>query len=234
MTSASRAADSRPPRSIATHDILPVRVQRDDFQLLEAWRAGEKDAANALFDRYFEPLYCFFRNKVEDGAAEDLVQQTFLACLQAIAGFRGEATFRTYLFRAARSKLYDFIGAKYRKGDAIDPDVMSSADLGVMPSFAGTTREQHRLLLQALRLIPLELQIALELYYFEGMHAPELAEVLGLPEGTVRTRLRRGLQLLRERLDELTSGQRPIESTMTELEGWAAQIREAVLAERGG
>jgi RNA polymerase sigma factor (sigma-70 family) len=213
-------------------DVTLVARVADDFELLEAWRGGDKQAANALFDRYFEPLYCFFRNKVEDGCAEDLVQQTFLACLQAIGGFRGDASFRTYLFRAARSKLYDHLTARFRRGKAIDPDATSSADLGVMPSFARTTREQHTLLLHALRRLPLEHQVTVELYYFEGMHAPELAVILDLPEGTVRTRLRRALQLLRERLAELQSGQRPVESDAPELEGWAAEIRRVVLADR--
>ena len=56
---------------------------------------------------------------------------------------------------------------------------------------------------EALRRIPLELQVALELYYWEGMAGPELAAALDLPEGTVRTRLRRGRQLVREQLTEL-------------------------------
>jgi RNA polymerase sigma-70 factor (ECF subfamily) len=203
-------------------------VERDDFELLESWRGGDQAAANTLFDRYFEPLYCFFLNKVDDGAAEDLVQQTFMACVQAIPGFRGDASFRTYLFRAARSRLYDHIAARYRKGKAIDPEAASSADLGITPSFVRTTHEQHKLLLQALRLLPLDLQVALELYYFEGMHAPELAGVLGLPEGTVRTRLRRAIQLLRDQLAQITAGRVAVDSTEDGIEGWAAEIRAAI------
>lgn len=207
-------------------------VERDDFELLDAWRAGDRGAGNALFDRYFEALYCFFRNKVDDASAEDLVQQTLLACVQAKDGFRKEASFRTYLFRAARSRLYNFFDARYRRNKAIDPDVTSCVDLGVSPSFIGTKHEDHRLLLDALRRIPIDLQIALELYYFERIRAPQLAEVLGLPEGTVRTRLRRGLELLRERLAELVGGHARADTTMSNLDDWAEQIRRAVL-ERG-
>jgi RNA polymerase sigma factor (sigma-70 family) len=206
----------------------------DDFALLDAWRAGDAKAANELFDRYFGSLYAFFRTKVEDGAAEDLVQQTFLSCVQAIEGFRKEASFRTYLFRAARSRLYNLYDARRRRAQVFDPAATSCADLGVEPSFLGTAQEQQRLLLQALRAIPLELQVALELYYFfERMRAPQLAEILELPEGTVRTRLRRGLELLRQRLGELHRGERAVEETMTNLQAWADGIRAGVLGRPG-
>jgi RNA polymerase sigma factor (sigma-70 family) len=207
-------------------------VERGDFELLDAWHAGDTAAANALFDRYFRQLYLFFRTKVDDGAAEDLVQQTLLACVQNVKGFRGDASFRTYVFRAARSRLYNFFDARRRREAVFDPGATSCVELGVEPSFARGTREDQLLLLQALRGIPLELQLALELYYFERMRAPELALVLELPEGTVRSRLRRGIELLRERVAALASGAAELESTMSNLDDWAAQIHEVVLADR--
>lgn len=203
-----------------------------DFELLDAWRGGDQVAANRLFDRYFAPLYSFFRTKVADGVAEDLVQQTFLACVQAMSGFRGDATFRSYLFRAARSRLYNHYDARGRATRVFDPDAVSCADLGVEPSFARTSHDSHRRLLQALRAIPIELQVVLELYYFERMRAAQLAEVLELPEGTVRTRIRRALELLRGRLAEIDDGSTRIETTMSDLESWATGIRRDVLGRK--
>ncbi|MCA9705484.1 MAG: hypothetical protein KDK70_06540 [Myxococcales bacterium] len=86
-----------------------------------------------------------------------------------------------------------------------------------------------RLLLAALRALPVDLQVALELFYFEHIRGPELAEVLGLPEGTVRSRLRRGREILRERLQELLRSPGMVESTMTDLESWASSLRAHVL-----
>lgn len=203
-------------------------MQRDDLELLGAWRAGDAGAANELFDRYFRQLYTFFRTKVDDGVAEDLVQQTLLACVQNVEGFRGDASFRTYVFCAARSRLYNHYGAEDRKRARFDPGLSSCADLGIEPSYARDTREDHRLLLQALRRIPIELQLALELYYFEKMPASELAVVLGQPEGTVRSRLRRGIEQLRQRLAELGSGATPIESTLSNLDDWAADLQRGM------
>ena len=199
-----------------------------DFELLESWRAGDRMAGNTLFDRYFDSLFRFFRNKVNEGA-DDLVQQTFLACVQSRDRFRGDASFRTYLFKAARSKLYTYLDKRRREGAAVDYGVTSCADLGVSPSGIVANSEQQRLLLAALRELPVDLQVALELFYFEQIRGPELAEVLGVPEGTVRSRLRRGREILRERLQELLSSPSMVESTMTDLDAWAASLREHVL-----
>lgn len=195
-----------------------------DMELLLGWRDGDAKAGNALFDRYFDALFRFFRNKVQDGA-EDLVQQTFLALVQSRDRFRGDSSFRTYLFTAARSKLYNYLDRRGRDA-VLDYGVTSCEDLGISPSAMVGRDEQHKLLLLALRQLPIEMQIALELYYFERMRGPELAEVLEIPEGTVRSRLRRGVDLLRERLLELQRSPELVESTMSNLDDWAAGLKE--------
>lgn len=200
---------------------------KTDFELLEAWRGGDRMAGNELFDRHFDALFRFFRNKVGEGA-DDLVQQTFLACVQSRERFRGDASFRTYVFTVARSKLYDHLGRQRREG-AIDYGVTSCADLGVSPSGIIAEDEQQRMLLAALRSLPVDLQVALELFYFEKIRGPELADVLGVPEGTVRSRLRRGREILREQLERLLRSPQAVESTMTDLESWAAALRDKVL-----
>jgi RNA polymerase sigma factor (sigma-70 family) len=200
---------------------------RSDFELLDAWRGGDRAAGNELFDRHFDSVFRFFRNKVSEGA-EDLVQQTFLACVQSRDGFRGDASFRTYLFTAARSKLYTYLDKRRREGENVDWGVTSCVDLGVSPSGIIAKNEEQRLLLLALRRLPVDLQIALELFYFEQIRGPQLAEVLGVPEGTVRSRLRRGREILRERIEELASNPSDVESTMGDLEAWAKALREAV------
>ena len=200
----------------------------DDFELLQAWRDGDNAAGNALFDRHFDALYRFFRNKVAQGA-EDLVQQTFLACVQARDRFRGDSSFRTYLFTAARSKLYTLLDKRRREGERIDWGVTSCADLGISPTGILAKNEEQRLLLLGLRQLPVDLQVALELFYFEQLRGPELAQVLEIPEGTVRSRLRRGQELLREHLARLAANPAQVESTMGDLEGWARGLREDVL-----
>lgn len=199
-------------------------MEPTDLELLASWRDGDAKAGNALFDRYFDALFRFFRNKVQEGA-EDLVQQTFLALVQSRDRFRGDSSFRTYLFTAARSKLYNYLERRGRDG-VVDYGVTSCADLGISPSGVVGRDEEHKLLLLALRQLPIEMQIALELYYFERIRGPELAAVLDIPEGTVRSRLRRGIELLRQRLYELQNSADLVESTLSNLDDWAAGLKE--------
>ena len=87
---------------------------RADIELLEAWKEGDASAGRELFARHFDSVFRFFRNKV-DGAAEDLTQQTFMGCLRGRDKFRGESSFRTYLFTIARKRLYTFLRDRQRK-----------------------------------------------------------------------------------------------------------------------
>ncbi len=202
-----------------------------DGELLEAWRAGDRGAGSELFDRHFEAVRRFFASKIDDDH-EELVQQTFVACVGAKDRVDPSQGFRGYLFAVARSKLIDRLRVRQRRGAALDPEVDSVAAAGLSPSAAlGRTRE-HELLLQALRRIPLDLQIALELYYFEGLHAPELAAALAIPLGTVRSRLRRGLEQVRLQLDHLASTPELRRSTSMQLDEWAEQVQAMFADER--
>lgn len=194
-----------------------------DFDLLDAWRGGDKRAGNALFERHFDGLFRFFRYKLPD-KAEDLVQQTLLACVQAQPGFRKQSSFRTYLYTIARSKLYDAL-ARRARDQAIDFTTSSVVDLGESPSRVLARDQEQNLLVQALRRLPVQLQVILELKYFEHMTGPEIAEVLDVPEGTVRSRLRRAREQLQEAVQALAESPDQVESTMTRLDSWADAVR---------
>ncbi|MBX7083774.1 MAG: sigma-70 family RNA polymerase sigma factor [Nannocystaceae bacterium] len=197
---------------------------QSDLELLDRWRAGDEDAGNALFDRHFEALYRFFRNKVGDGI-DDLVQQTMLGCVSGRERFREDASFRTYLFAIARNVLFKHFDRRSRDADRFDPEQQSVADLGESPSHIAAARAEQRLLALALRQLPLDDQIALELYYWEEMTAVELAQTLGLTEPAVRSRLRRALERLRERVAAAADSPAALESVSLDLDRWAAALR---------
>jgi RNA polymerase sigma factor (sigma-70 family) len=202
-----------------------MRAVSSDAELLAAWQAGDREAGGTLIDRYFEPVRRFFENKVSDGV-EDLIQQTFLACVNRRDHIRDHEAFRGYLFAAARSKLYDYIGARMRAPQDPDFGVSSITDAGISPSGVIAAKQDQQLLLQALRTLPVDLQIALELYYFERVRGRELEIALDVPPGTVRSRLRRGLEILRKRIDELSGSPELLRETSTSLDRWAEQLRE--------
>src|SRR5581483_602542 len=155
---------------------------------------------------------------------EDLVHDTFVACVSG-PQFRGDASFRTWLFTVARHTLYGHLKKHARRGEELDADEVSIESLGTSPSGVLAKKSEERLLLQALRAIPLDLQVALELFYWEDLPAPEIAAVLEVPEGTVRSRLRRGRELLDAKLAELAESPSILESTRTGLETWARGVR---------
>ncbi|MFO0614563.1 MAG: RNA polymerase sigma factor [Polyangiaceae bacterium] len=195
-----------------------------DDELFAAWKGGDTKAGTELFERYFDVLFRFFRNKTEDGA-EDLVQQTFLSCLSG-PPFRGDSSFRTYLFTIARNALYGHWEKRGRAAADADLSEVSVADLGPSPSAIVAKRREERLLLEGLRNIPIDHQIVLELYYWEDLSGPELAMVFGVAEPTIRSRLRLAREALDKALSRLTDDRALLESTMTDLDTWAKRLRE--------
>ena len=179
-----------------------------------------------MFEQHFDPLYRFFRNKIGDGI-DDAVQETFLACLTGPA-FRGESSFRTYLFAIARNVLHAQMKRLGRARAEVDVGEISVMDLGPSPSTLAARRREERLLLSALRAIPLDMQIALELFYWEDLSGSELAVALEIPEGTVRSRLRRAREALDQKLAELAESPSLLASTTSDLEVWAKELREQV------
>lgn len=196
----------------------------DDGELLRAWRAGDADAGRELVERHFEAVFRFFRNKAGEDV-EDLVQATFASCLGARHPLRGEATFRTYLFTVARHELYALWRKRRRDAGTVDIGSLSVEDLAPSPGTVLVERDARARLALALRSLPLDLQVALELYYWEDMSAPELAAVLGIPEGTVRSRLRRGREQLSLALARLsTEGAAPAPSE-NDLDAWVVALK---------
>ncbi len=188
-----------------------------DAELLAAWRAGDSRAGNELTSRYFDSLYGFFRNKVGDNI-DDLLQDTMLACVSATERFEGRSSFRTYVFGIARNVLFAHLRSRQRHG-VVDFEHASIEDMGTSPSKQVVRSQQARQLAQALRRIPLEYQIILELYYWEQLSSAEIAEVLDVPSSTVRTRLRRGRQQLERQVRRLVDGETELRSTLSELGG---------------
>jgi RNA polymerase sigma factor (sigma-70 family) len=196
-----------------------------DAELLERWRGGDATAGRALVDRHFDALRRFFARKLEAGV-EDLIQSTFAACVAGKDRMRDCAGFRAYLFGIARHQLYAEFRA--RAAQRFDGDVTSLVELSPSPSAIVAQRDEHRRLLEALRRIPLDAQITIELYYWERLSTEELAEILQIPRSTVSTRLARARELLRRRIDELVgSGTHPA-ATDDDIERWATDVRDVI------
>jgi RNA polymerase sigma-70 factor (ECF subfamily) len=196
-------------------------VPPSDAQLWTAWCSGDARSGRALFDRYFSNISRFFAGKVQ-AEVDDLVQETFATCFAARDRLREPERFRSYLFGVA----YNLLRAHYRarRGD-IDLDSCSVHDLGAGPSTLLRGEEQQRLLAEALVRIPVELQVVVELSYWEELDSSEIGRVLDVPAATVRTRLRRARQLLAEQLESLPGSVGERASASELLEAWAARVQ---------
>ncbi|WP_371879518.1 RNA polymerase sigma factor [Nannocystis punicea] len=197
----------------------------DEHELLRRWRGGDLAAGNALFERHFDGLYRFFAGKVSRDV-EDLIQQTMLACVEGRDRIAGESTtsVRAYLFGTARNVLY----AHYRKHlhERFDAVHTSLEDLGPSPSRLVDEAVAARLLAAALRRIPLDLQILLELHYWERMSHSELATALGVSLGSVKGKLQTAKTQLRRHMAELAAGDALAElpAVDLDLDRWVAAL----------
>lgn len=198
-----------------------------DYDLLDAWASGDRTAGGTLFRRHFHTVFRFFSNKIH-GGSEDLVQQTFLRCVEAHERFRRDSAFRTFLLSMARHVLYNEYRRRRRKDDPVDFLTHSVMDVAPSPTAVVAEKVEQRLLLEALRQIPIDYQIALELQLWEGLTGPEMAEVLGLAEPGVRSRLARAKRALKDRLEKLADSPVSLESTTSNLEQWAASLRDVM------
>lgn len=206
-------------------------VPRTDRELLQAWSGGDQASGQTLVKRHLRPLYGFFRNKL-DGEIDDVVQRTFLGCLESLPSFRQDASFRTFLFSIARNKLLMELRSRYRRPEHVDGSTESVFDLGCdgepsLPSSMEGRREQI-LLLRALRRLPIDDQIALELFYWEGLSSREISEVLERPDATVRTQLRRARLRLESLIEKLSPDAPLVTSTTDGFDLWVGRVREAM------
>lgn len=173
----------------------------DDDQLLSRWQAGEAVAGETLVERYFARMYNFFHSKIGN-EADELVQRTFLACVQAKAQFRAESTFRTYLFTVARNELYHYLEKLRREGGRLDVSITSLAELVTTPVTRIARDAERQRMLDAMRTLPIEQQTMLELHYWEELDIAALAEVFETNSGAMRVRLHRARAALREILEK--------------------------------
>lgn len=175
-------------------------LSRSDTELLGAWASGDSGAGNELIERHCDALHRYFVNKVGD-ELEDLIQQTFLGCLEGWTRFRHEASFQTFLLGIARFQLYSFYGRQGRAAGNLS--VTSMRATSTSPTGAISRRQDEQLLLQALREISLEAQEILELSFWEELSASEIAAVLGLSLNATYSRLHRAKHTLRAALRRL-------------------------------
>ncbi|MBL8963040.1 MAG: sigma-70 family RNA polymerase sigma factor [Phycisphaeraceae bacterium] len=177
-----------------------------DERLIERVRSGDRPAFRTLIERYEVELLNFLVRLVgERSAAEDVFQETFLQVYQSLGTFDLERTFRPWLFTIAANKGRDYLRKKGRQRTVdLSAPVFSGANgedgagatfVDLMridlpgPNEALDTKERERRVQEAVQSLPLALREILLLSYFQRLSYAQIAEELGIPLGTVKSRL---------------------------------------------
>lgn len=195
---------------------LANRAQLADADLVEGARAGDDTAIGLLIRRYNQRLFRVARAILsDDAAAEDAVQETYLAAFSNLGSFRGDAAFATWLTRIAineagqalrrtRSAVpYDAIADRVAQSDGrviVFPAGGPSVEEDLM------RRDVRQLLEQAVSELPSAFRIVFTLREIEGLSVREVARLLDLSLITVKTRDFRARRLLRHRLEHALRG----------------------------
>jgi len=194
-----------------------------DAELLEAWRGGDADAGERLFARHYRLLKRFFRNKVGAERVADLIQDTFVASVESRERVQDGSRFRAYLLRIAYHVFCRHLRERSRGRSKVDLDEVCIEQLDPGATSVIARVQEQRLLLEGLRAIPVNYQVVLELHYWEDLTTGRIAEVLGVPVGTVRSRLQRARDALEAAMARIARSSELLESTLTRLEDWAAR-----------
>ena len=175
-----------------------------DEDLISLAGGGDSAAFAALYDRHGRAAYSLaYRMMGERQTAEDLVQEAFLAVWRRIGSYRAEkGSVRTWMLSIVHNRGIDqlrSISSRRRTQDKVEAVAQTSQP---SEAFAETWRNSQRdQVRQALSHLPPEQLKVLELAYFSGYTHTEIAELLSLPLGTVKGRMRLGLKKIREYFD---------------------------------
>lgn len=172
-----------------------------DVAVVEKARAGDEEAFTRLVEDYSASVYRTAYMILRDhGAAEDVVQEAFIICYRKIAGFQGRASFATWLYKIVINLCRDKMRKNKREVALLEKVVQNDTWSG---DEAGTDLDLRLELKQVIDSLKPEHRILLTLYYGLDMSVKRVAEILNLPEGTVKSRLSTARALVKERLGEM-------------------------------
>jgi RNA polymerase sigma-70 factor (ECF subfamily) len=180
-----------------------VATVGSDEDLMVRVQAGDPQALAALIDRWRGPLYAFLWRRAGDGA-DDLFQESWIRVARARDRFDRSRRFSTWLFQIANNLCRDRwrrLDARRRALDSFHEETRASGRDVALPSLPADTK-----LVRRLEALPERLREVLVLRYYQDQSEAEIAEILGIPRGTVKSRLHAAVRAARELLKEDGTG----------------------------
>lgn len=165
-----------------------------------AYQRGEPGAFEELYRRYAKAIYNFFRRTAADsGAADDLLQETFLKRHMARGQYRPEGSFRSWIFIVARNLLRDDARQRSR-GRVMQTDEFDERLSTDPVSQMRPTAEIEVMVTEALAMLPVTQREVIVLNRYHGMSYGEIGELLGISANAVKQRAFQAMRTLRQRL----------------------------------
>jgi RNA polymerase sigma-70 factor (ECF subfamily) len=182
-------------------------VVSTDEELVARSIRGDADSFNELVLRWERPIFALaYRTIGREEDARDVCQETFLRAFRALPGFRGQAKFSSWLYRITLNLCRDWARRERRTPLVQPPEDVDLVELAAASEPSGSIedlvarRYQVRAVEQAMAQLPAEQRTAIVLKEYHGLTFQEIAELLGCPLSTVKTRLYQGLTVLRREL----------------------------------
>ena len=186
-------------------------TELDDLALVDRCRRGDVAAFEPLVERYRQRVYRLAYNVLRDTEeALDVAQDAFIRAYQALPSFRGQSAFYTWLFRITMNVAADRVRQRAARGRAFGTERVEEeewertlVDRGEAPDASAARAEERRRIQRALESLPEHHRAIIMLSDLEGLSYREIAEVLGIPMGTVMSRLHNARKRLRQALGPL-------------------------------
>lgn len=176
----------------------------DDIQLIKKVKEGDRLAIKLLVDNHKNLIWHIIISMIgHKNEGEDIFQEVFLRVFKGLKRFRADARLSTWIGSIAHHVCVDFLRKKKRELEIISPDT----DEKVRLNFSGGTNwkqadkdDINRIVLAAIAKLPPAYRTAITLYHLDERSYKEIGEITGMPDGTVKSYISRGRNLLRETL----------------------------------
>jgi len=201
--------------NVGNREMADKDAQAHEVELVTRLRQGDTTALEQLYHRYFDRLYSLVYNHVgkNQGIAEDIVQETFLAVLKSAGKFRGQSKLYTWLCSIAYHKVADFYRRQERQAKRGEqPPGVSSAELeqiqdSELPILSKIESEETRQVVeQALLSLPMDYRQVLIFKYVEQMPVSEISQIIHRSPKSVEGLLTRARKTLRSYLAQRSEG----------------------------
>lgn len=185
-----------------------------DAALIDEIKKGDKEAFSLLVQKYQVRIFKLVNRYIHDPAeASDITQEAFIKAYRALAKFRGDSAFYTWLYRIAINTAKNHILTRSRR--IVETDVESADTEEAMskvtlqefypPDKILLSNELEDVILEVIEHLPTELRIAITLREIEGLSYEEIAERMDCPIGTIRSRIFRAREVIEKRIKPLLS-----------------------------